>query len=210
MIITFLNQKGGVGKTTISVNLATFQALQQEKVLLVDADPQGSALNFSYVRHGEPLFPTIGIPKASLHKEIDFHKKNFSTIFIDCPPQVKAISQSALRVSNCVVIPVQPSPYDIWAAAEVVELIKEAQIFKPDLKAFFCLNRVIANTVIGRDIITTIEQYDIPHLTNVIYQRIAFAESAAKGAGVVELKTAKEAANDITKLARELFERIKL
>lgn len=206
MILTCLNQKGGVGKTTLSLNIATALALKGKRVLVIDADPQSSALNFSYVRKTDPLFPIIGIPKPSLHKEVVFHKGNFDTIIIDCPPQIRTIAQSALKVSDMIMIPVQPSPYDIWATHDVVEMVKEAQELNDSLKAFFVLNRVITNTVIGREIFDILSRYELPCLKTHVFQRVAFAESATFGMGVSEMKTARDAANDIEKLIVEIFE----
>jgi len=126
MIVGVLNQKGGVGKTTLSVNLAASLARTGANVLLIDADPQGSALDWAAARNDEPLFSVVGFPRPTLHKDITKLGQGYDHIIIDGPPRVTDLARSAIMASDVVLIPVQPSPYDIWAADEVVKLIEES------------------------------------------------------------------------------------
>lgn len=125
MILSFLNQKGGVGKTTLSINVATCLSLKKQKVLLIDADPQNSSLDWIAIRRKESLFTVVGLTKPIIHKEVSKLVKNYDHIIIDGPPRIYDVAKSAIVTSDLVVMPVQPSPYDIWAANEVVSLIKE-------------------------------------------------------------------------------------
>ena len=175
MIIGVLNQKGGVGKTTLSVNIAAALARTGKRVLLIDADPQGSALDWAAAREGDPLFSVVGLPKPSIHKELALVGEGYDVVVIDGPPRVTDLARSAIMASDIVLIPVQPSPYDIWAADEVVKLIQEASVFKENLKSVFVINRKIANTAIGRDVHEALEAYDLPTLKASIVQRVAFA-----------------------------------
>src|SRR5262249_37190111 len=118
------------------------------RVLLVDADPQGSALDWAAAREGEPLFPVIGLPKASIHKELPAVAKGYDLVLIDGPPRVYDVARSAIMASDLILIPVQPSPYDVWAAHEIVDLLKEASVYKQDLKIVFVVDRKLANTAI--------------------------------------------------------------
>ena len=202
MIIGVLNQKGGVGKTTISVNLAHALALMGHRVLLVDADPQGSALVWSSVRTAAPLFPVVGMPKPTLHKDLPDVARDYAYVIIDGAPRVNELCRAAILASDFVLIPVQPSPYDVWASEEIVTLIREARVFKETIKAAFTINRKIVNTAIGRDVASALAAYDFPILDVALCQRVVFAESAVQGGTVLEVEPTGLAAAEVKKLAR--------
>lgn len=206
MIIGVLNQKGGVGKTTLSVNIAAALARTGKRVLLIDADPQGSALDWAAAREGEPLFAVVGLPKPSIHKEIALVGEGYDHIVIDGPPRVTDLARSAIMASDVVLIPVQPSPYDIWAADEVVQLVQEAAVFKEKLKSVFVINRKIANTAIGRDVREALEAYELPTLEASVVQRVAFAEAAAVGKAIYEQDRDGVASREIEAIVNELKE----
>ena len=149
MKIGILNQKGGAGKTTIALHLAHALALNNYPVMLVDADPQGSARDWATAREGNAPFSVIGLDRPIIHKEIGKLATGYDYVIIDGAPRVSDITRSAILASDLVLIPIQPSPLDIWAAHSVVELIEEAQIYKPNLQAKFIINRKIVNTAIS-------------------------------------------------------------
>ena len=99
-----------------------------------------------------------------------------------------------------VLIPVQPSPYDVWASGEIVQLVREAQQFKENLKVAFVINRKIANTAIGRDVASALAEFEVPVLPVSVHQRVLFAESAAQGLAVFEAAPNSEAAREIMAL----------
>lgn len=206
MIISILNQKGGVGKTTLAIHLAAALVLQNgRKVLVVDADPQGSALDWASSRQAAPLFPVIGLPKGNLHKEIPAHAEKYDDIIIDGPPRVNELARSAILASDFVLIPVQPSPYDVWAAKEITDLLREARVFKENIESRFAINRKIVNTAIGRDVADALAGYEIPVLKSTVGQRVAFAESAAVGSTVLENDPSGPAAREVVDLLNELL-----
>ena len=204
MIIGVLNQKGGVGKTTIAVNIAACLAMRSKRVLLVDADPQGSSLAWSAAREAPPLFSVVGMAKPTLHREMPEIARDYDVVVIDGAPRVNDLGRAAILASDTILIPVQPSPYDVWAAADTVQLIREAQQFKDGLKAAFVINRKIANTAIGRDVANALEHFNIPVLPTALCQRVLYAESAGQGLAVAEVAPNSEAARELAALALSL------
>jgi chromosome partitioning protein len=194
MIIGVLSQKGGVGKTTIAVNAAATLATRGRRVLLVDADPQGSSLAWSSARDRNPLFPVVGMAKPSLHRDLPEIAKDYDVVVIDGAPRVNELGRSAILASDTILIPVQPSPYDVWAAAVTVQLIREAQQFRESLTAAFVINRKIVNTAIGRDVASALDHFGTPVLPGHLCQRVVYAESASQGLSVVEVAPQSEAA----------------
>ena len=174
--------------------------------MLIDADPQGSALDWAAARQGKPMFPVAGLPKAGLHKELPTLASDYTAVFIDGPPRVYDVARSAIMASDLVLIPVQPSPYDVWAAKEIVDLMNEASVFKPSLKSAFAINRKIVNTALGRDVVDALGGYPIPVLKAAICQRVVLAESAAQGQTVFETAPDHPAGKEVVSLVKEIME----
>jgi chromosome partitioning protein len=212
MIISVQNQKGGVGKTTLAIHIShalvlyKTKGLKTPKVLLVDADPQGSARDWAAARSGESPFPVIALDRPTLHRDLPELALNFDHVVIDGPPRVSELARSAIIAADLVLVPVQPSPYDVWAAQEIMKLIAEASVFKENLKSVFVINRKIVNTAIGRDVAEALSGFNIPVLRASISQRVAFAESAASGRTVLETEPKGAAAKEIKALVNELMQ----
>jgi chromosome partitioning protein len=204
MIIGVLSQKGGVGKTTIAVNAAATLAIRGRRVLLVDADPQGSSLAWSSARDRDPLFPVVGMAKPSLNRDLPEIAKDYDVVVIDGAPRVNELGRSAILASDTILIPVQPSPYDVWAAAVTVQLIREAQQFRDSLTAAFVINRKIVNTAIGRDVASALDHFGTPVLPGHLCQRVVYAESASQGLSVVEVAPQSEAAREMATLVSSI------
>ena len=207
MIVAFLNQKGGVGKTTLSLHLAGAWAAQGRRVVLIDADPQGSALDWSERRSHEGLprlFSTIGLARDTLHREAPELARDADMIVIDGPPRVAGLLRSALLAADLVLIPVQPSPFDGWASAEMLALLTEARIYRPELAARFVLNRRGARTISARETGEMLAYHDPPLLAATIGQRVVFADAAQSGRLASEIDDDSPAAREIAALAAEI------
>ena len=204
MIYAFLSQKGGVGKTTLSVHLADALARRGSRVLLVDADPQQSAMKWSTFRAGENKFSVIAMAKPTLHKELAPIYADYTDIVIDGPPRVHELAKSIILAADLVLIPVQPSPPDVWATADTVDLVTEARVFKEGLKSAIMINRKIVNTVIGRDVREALVTLNTPILQADISQRVAFAEAFADGKTVSDLDPHSHAAQEVEAFVTEL------
>jgi chromosome partitioning protein len=207
MIVALLNQKGGVGKTTLALHLAGAWARQGCRVTVIDADPQGSALDWSEQRakEGDPrLFGVLGLARDTLHREAPEIARGVDHVVIDGPPRIAGLMRSALLAADLVLVPAQPSPFDGWASGEMLNLIREARIFRPELVARFVLNRCAARTIIARETGDALAEHDPPVLAARIGQRVAFADAARTGQLVFEVDAGGAAAREITALAAEI------
>jgi chromosome partitioning protein len=207
MIVALLNQKGGVGKTTLALHLAGAWARQGCRVTVIDADPQGSALDWSEQRAkegGSRLFGVLGLARDTLHREAPEIARGVDHVVIDGPPRIAGLMRSALLAADLVIVPAQPSPFDGWASGEMLNLIREARIFRPELVARFVLNRCAARTIIARETGDALAEHNPPVLAARIGQRVAFADAARTGRLVFEVESAGAAAREITALAAEI------
>ena len=202
-IIAMLNQKGGSGKTTIATNLAYALKRDNHNVLLVDADQQGSARDWIEADGGE-LLPVIGLDRETLPKDLQAVLGGYDWIVIDGAPQIAKLSAAAVRAADIVLIPVQPSPYDIWACADLVDLIsarQEATGGKP--KAAFIISRSIKNTKLSNEVAEALKEYGLPVFSASTTQRVAYPTTASRG-GTVYDEGSGEAAKEIDAIKAEL------
>lgn len=208
MVITFLNLKGGCGKTTLSIHAASTLALAGKKVLLVDADHQMSSMHWSENREKEPLFALAALPSENAHKQINILKKDYDFVIIDGPPHTSSISRSCIIASDLVLIPITPSPYDVWAANEIIDLlhnVKHSISEYKDIKSGIVINRAIHNANITKDVESALKEYNIKIFDTIIRQKVAYAESAAAGTSVIEEDPNSAAGEDIKKLIEEII-----
>ena len=202
-VIAVLNQKGGSGKTTIATHLARALQLDGDGVLLVDSDPQGSARDWAAVREEQPV-TVVGIDRPTIERDLK-HIAHKDFVVIDGAPQAADLAVSALRAADFVLIPVQPSPYDIWATAELVDLVKQRiELTDGRLQAAFVVSRAIKGTKIGGEVAEALAGYDLPVLETRITQRVSYPSTAAAGTTVLDSDPAGDAAAEVRALSTEL------
>ena len=208
LVIAVLNQKGGSGKTTIATHLARALQLEGGDVLLVDSDPQGSARDWAAAHEDQPV-PVVGIDRPIIEKSLkSIGRKDY--IIIDGAPQIEALAVSAIKAANFILVPVQPSPYDVWATSDLVDLVKaRVEIMDGRLRAAFVISRAIKGTKIGNEITAALADYGLPVLSSRITQRVIYPTSAATGQTVFEREPDGEAAQEIRALSAEIKQLLK-
>ena len=190
-IIAVLNPKGGCGKTTISTNLARALHDRGCSVLIVDSDPQGSARDWHAVNEDNPV-ELVALDRPSSVRTLASIAVNYDYVVIDGAAKLEDMVAACIKVSDFILIPVQPSPYDIWAASDLVEFVKARQEVTDGVPlAGFVVSRAVEGTRLGADVRAALDEYALPVFAAAITQRQVYPQTAAEGLTVFDADNVK-------------------
>lgn len=213
MIVAVVNSKGGVGKSSLAVNLAAARACGGRDVVLVDTDPQGSAMKWSGERDASgmtPRVPVIAKSGKGLQAEIADLARRYQDIVIDTGARDSPEARASLVSANVVVVPAQASQADLWNMESLIELIEAARGFNPNLRVIAVVTRASTNpavqeTAAAREFIAAIPAF--AQSSSVIRDRAVWRRSFASGLSISENRPVDARANaEFDELAQEVFD----
>ena len=207
MIISVTSLKGGVGKSTISQNLAVCFAHMGYKVALIDTDTNASSVRWSGLRAEDaPPVTVLGLTDGeALRKNIKQLQTDYDLIIIDGTPSISRLVSTILVLGDIVLIPIRASGFDIWATEKFLETYEQAKALKDGLRAYFVLNEFNPKINLMREIHEAMGDLDIPTFETTLRHRIAYEEAAVTGTGVFEQRDAK-AKKEVTALTNEVLQ----
>lgn len=194
-IIALVGNKGGAGKTTLTVNLAC--ALNRiAPTAILDADPQGSSLQWRAIAESDDT-PAVFASDRQLDAVLNTRRKQYEHLIIDCPPSVNAMQTNmALQVSDMALIPVQPSPLDLWATAHIDQAIEQARRSNPGLKPILVINQLEARTTLSKLVRQAIGELGLPAANTAIRRRAIYRSAVLEGKSVLDMGSRGAAASD--------------
>lgn len=214
MILTVGNTKGGVGKTTIALNIAIARAMSGRDVWLVDGDCQGTAQTAISIRTEAGHVPTIACTNytdgPTLRAQVQEQAAQFDDVVIDAGGRDSTALRAALVLSDVFLVPFQPRSYDVWALSDIAALIDEARSVRDgNLRCFAVLNcadpGISADNAEAAAAVADISQFE--YLPTPIRRRKAFSNAAGAGQSVLEIRPKDtKASAEINALVRELFQ----
>jgi chromosome partitioning protein len=203
-IITIAQQKGGAGKTTLAAQLAVVWARQGRRVALLDIDPQASLSAWVGLRRSRLGETALGFAFEAVSgwratDWVETQARDADIVIVDSPPHAEIEARIALRAAGLVLVPLQPSPLDLWATGATLRLARDER------RAILAvLNRVPARSSLTETVAADLARDGVPLAAARLGNRIAFAQAMAQGSGVAETAPGSAAAGEIAALAKEI------
>lgn len=204
-VIALVGNKGGAGKTTLAVNLATTLA-ESGSTAMFDADPQGSALQWQSIA-GPQSEPKVIDAAAGLEAIFEQSAGRYEHLIIDCPPSVHAAqTHAALELSDIALIPVQPSPLDLWATVHIEQAVERARRTNPRLRVLLVINQLEPRTKLSRLMHQALAELKLPAADTAIRRRAVYRASVLEGKSVLGMgRSGAAAAAEIRSLIGEVL-----
>lgn len=204
-VIAMVGNKGGAGKTTLGLNLAAGLA-KQNRIAVLDADPQGSALQWRAIADDDESIPVYAASDA-LDNQATELLANYDHLLIDCPPSVHAPQTSTvLQIADLALVPVQPSPVDLWATVHIEQAISQARISNPSLRALMVINQLESRTTLSRLVREALTEIALPVADTAIRRRAIYRSSALEGKSVFDMgRRGAEAGAELERLIDEVM-----
>ena len=204
-IITIAQQKGGAGKTTLAAHLALAWAASGRRVAVIDIDPQASLSTWFQHRRerlkgAAPDIEVAAITGWRVSAEVERQASSHDVVLVDSPPHAATEARIAVRAANLVLVPVQPSPMDLWATKATLDLARSERV-----PAMLVLNRVPPRANLTEAMLAAFLALNVPLAQTQIGNRVALAASLADGKGIHEAAPGSKAAEEIDGLAREIL-----
>ncbi|MBV8885139.1 MAG: ParA family protein [Chroococcidiopsidaceae cyanobacterium CP_BM_RX_35] len=215
-IIAVANQKGGPGKTTLSMQLAGALSRRGYKILVVDADPQGTATRWAASANDETPFPAsvvgLSAANAKVHREVKKFVDDYDGIIIDCPPAADSpVPQSALLIADLALVPIIPSPLDMWAAVGIRQVIINVSELNESLQSRLVMNQCQPHTTLAQESLEILPEFGIELAKTYVRHRQIYRQSAVFGQTVHNFGTKASAAiQEIESLTDEVSSILRL
>ncbi len=210
-IIAVTQQKGGVGKSTITMHLGAAFHEMGRKVLVVDADKQTTLVHWSSTAStkGRMPFQIVNLSETGgeIHREIKKFISDYDLIIVDCPPSItEKISGIVLLAANVTVVPISSSPADYWSSIGLIKLIQQAQIMNKALKGVFLLNKTEEKRMLTRELKRSLKELGFPLLKTQIPTRECYKQAMALGQTVLQMtdRSSKLASAEIRACTNEI------
>lgn len=207
-VVTVAQQKGGAGKTTLAIHLAVAWALAGKRVAIVDIDPQRSLSEWYRTRlaalgEGQTALTHADVSGWRTQKEVEQLARSHDVVVVDSPPHAETEAKIAVRVANLVVVPVQPSPMDLWATKPTLDLARQEKV-----AALLVINRVPPRAKLADALVERIHGLGADVARVQVGNRVQFAAALLEGRSVTEAARRTRAAEEIQELAAEILARV--